>query len=161
MHCMYYSGYMRMGLRISIFLVLLCVLSCCTGHRINHYLRSLDMDIGDSVVVDISTIIKEPFDCYYYSGGIAYRSEISELIGVKYRGRSISDDSIALLFIRNNQLIYEERFNNRVLDGIMNIKWGEAVASPYVMFIRRQKSSFWWYNADGPRPMMHIVSSER
>lgn len=147
-----YSDYMKMDLKNSIFFFLLTfVMSSCTGHRISRYLHSLDWEEGDTVLVDIRTIIKQPFDYYYYSGGLAFRSDISEEIGIEYKGCSIDDGILAVFFIRDKRLVYEERFSIRFLDDFRNIKWGEAVASPYVCFVKRGHSNLWWHQAKEPQ----------
>lgn len=139
---------MRMDFKISFYLYIVLVLSSCSGHRINHYLHTIDMNVGDSVIVDISSIIKHPFDYYYYSGGIAYPSNVSDLIGVEYHGRSIDDDCWALFFIKDKKLVYEERFSTRYLDDIREIEWAEATSCSKVMFIKRPNGSFWWCGVD-------------
>ena len=137
-----------MAFRINFLVVLLIVTSSCTGHRIKHFLRSSDLGVGDSVIVDIGSVIQQTFDCYYYSGGIAFRSDISKLIGIEYKGCDIGDDHYAVFFLKDNQLVYEERFNIRELDCFRGIQWGEAVSSPNVLFKKIPNSSFWWYKVD-------------
>lgn len=134
-----------MGSRIRQFILIILLLTSCSENKIKRYLFSSDISVGDSSVVCLNTILNRSFDWYFVTGGFVFRSELSEIIGSEYKGRTPNDDQTMVIFVKDNTVIYKELFSVSLIDYYPNIEVFEKVDSPAVLFKRIGRRKFDWY----------------
>lgn len=138
-----------MGSRIRQFILIILLLTSCSENKIKRYLFSSDISVGDSSVVCLNTILNRSFDWYFVTGGFVFQSELSEIIGSEYKGRTPNDDQTMVIFVKDNTVIYKELFSVSLIDYYPNIEVFEKVDSPAVLFKRIGRRKFDWYKVKG------------
>jgi hypothetical protein len=98
---------------IFIIVVLMCFSSCTRNNKIAHFLQhdQLFAD-NDTLTANLTDIIGIDWDRMQVIGEWTPDWAISDAIGFEYKGRAGGFDITTFIFIKNNQVVYEERQHN-------------------------------------------------
>jgi hypothetical protein len=90
--------------------VLICFSSCIRNNKIERFFQNENLFAkSDSIVIELTDIIDVEWDKMYVIGEWTPDWYISEVIGFEYRGIGTHINYGLVIFIKNNQIIYEER----------------------------------------------------
>lgn len=92
--------------------------------------------------------MNQSFDWYAITGGFVLRSELSEQLGVEYKGRTPNDNQKMVVFVKDNTVIYRELFSTHLIGSFPNIEVFEKIDSPVVLFKKVGPKQYDWYKID-------------
>lgn len=85
-----------------------CAVSCHIPSRNDLYnkLCKLELECGDTITVDLSTLVGVEFDDFYVFGSCEPDWYIKEKSGLDLSG--VPDDAYRLILLKNNQIVYDD-----------------------------------------------------
>ena len=102
-------------------LIIIClffiVVSCSNATDINSYIENTNENI-----LDLQKFTEKKINFVYIFGEYTDNADISAITGCKYKGDIIQDSEYLLLLISNNEIVYQEIFDEKNFEFSRNKK---------------------------------------